>query len=221
MDESTKDKSPSNKGTNKTDSRTGWITLLIFFEVIVVVMLVGSWIPVRGKPLAKISYEMLANKPEMCATCHIMGTRYTSFRRSSHAEVAVCMDCHSDPGFIGEMEAHLDGVSYLYALVTGSRSGTIIKAEVSNESCLDCHPEYLEEKPLQAIHIKAGGKCSDCHDNLMIHRSNLIPSLAVTQARNCNECHEQNDLRYRQYTEKFVSDPVLGREEVNILRPPK
>src|SRR5918994_7087221 len=74
-------------------------------------------------------------RPDFCASCHLMQTRYVSWKRSPHYAAATCIQCHSEPGLIGEVKAHLNGTRYLWVILTGDKSGTILRAAVSSATC--------------------------------------------------------------------------------------
>jgi len=152
-------------------------------EVVLLTALLSSFIPVRGKSLGTAVYELVADRPEFCATCHLMGTRYMSFRRSSHVKAAACMDCHSEPGLLGSTRAHLAGGRYLYAAVTGSRNATTLQAEVSNVACSMCHPSYSgsSERVPHCAHVDQEEKCADCHGREMAH--SLARRMSIAGAR--------------------------------------
>jgi len=144
---------------------------------IVVLLLVPlQWLPLNGKPLVAIEYEFLTHLPEFCVNCHLMQTRYVSWRRSSHANAASCIDCHSEPGFRGQIKANITGARYPYALVTGDRSGSVIEANVSSSACLKCHASSeLTLEVHGASPGKTGDECTACHDHRMVHPLSMSP----------------------------------------------
>jgi hypothetical protein len=60
--------------------------------------------------------------PSFCNSCHVMNTRFVSWQRSPHGDVATCLECHSEPGWWGELKAHVNGARYLYVMVTGEKT---------------------------------------------------------------------------------------------------
>lgn len=44
----------------------------------------------------------LTNEPSACANCHIMSEHYDAWRKSSHAAIAVCNDCHTPHDPVGK-----------------------------------------------------------------------------------------------------------------------
>jgi len=120
--------------------------------------------------LALMTWAALAytGQPGFCATCHLMQTRYVSWARSDHSRAAACMDCHAEPGALGEIKAHLNGARYLWVLATG-RPQVILRAEVPQGTCAKCHP--IEDLPTEAegvrlahrAHFGADVRCEECH----------------------------------------------------------
>ena len=45
-------------------------------------------------------YSYLTDDAAACANCHVMRDHFNAWTRSSHANVAVCNDCHTPPGTI-------------------------------------------------------------------------------------------------------------------------
>jgi nitrate/TMAO reductase-like tetraheme cytochrome c subunit len=133
--------------------------------------------------------------PDFCNSCHVMNTRFVSWQRSPHMAAATCIACHSEPGWWGEMKAHLNGARYLVVMLTGEMSGPLIRAEVGDVSCLHCHPpEQLPEtvrnhRILHAKHMGMGLHCGDCHAGLVhgtLYGGQARPAMAL-----CVECHAQ------------------------------
>ena len=142
-----------------------------------------------------------ASLPSFCNSCHIMQTRYVSWKRSSHGDRVKCITCHSEPGLWGEMKAHIEGTRYIYALVTGERSGPILKAKVGNPTCLQCHAEraraardrVARRRGDHAAHVRADVSCGACHGSL-VHGSLSGRDPLPPQAR-CASCHKPLDPR--------------------------
>ena len=150
--------------------------------------------------LAAISYT---STPRFCSSCHIMETRHISWKNSDHADSTNCLSCHSEPGTLGEIKAHLAGSRYLYAFVRGEVSGPILMAEVPNMNCFKCHEaETLKEDPApgeihatyHAIHIEKELMCVECHGGLA--HATMVPVRARSAMSLCQRCHkrEQGEL---------------------------
>jgi nitrate/TMAO reductase-like tetraheme cytochrome c subunit len=131
--------------------------------------------------------------PTFCNSCHVMNTRFVSWQRSAHGDVATCIECHSEPGWWGELKAHINGARYLYVMVTGEKTGPLIRAEVSDASCLRCH--HLDQLPdvvrqhrvLHAKHMGLGLSCVDCHAGLV--HGNLYGGHTQPVMDRCVGCH--------------------------------
>lgn len=142
-----------------------------------------------------------ASLPSFCNSCHIMQTRYVSWKRSSHGDRVKCITCHSEPGLWGEMKAHIEGTRYIYALVTGERSGPVLKAQVGNPTCLQCHSESSLASRDQvgrpsvnhAPHVRADVSCGACHGSL-VHGS-LSGRDPIPPKDRCVNCHKPPDRR--------------------------
>lgn len=132
-------------------------------------------------------------RPDFCGSCHLMQTRYVSWKRSPHHSAATCIQCHSEPGRFGEIKAHLDGTRYLWVMLTGEKSGAILRADVSSETCGQCHavawlPEATATLRIgHRLHLGLGIQCSECHAGL-VHGS-LYGHQARPDVATCFRCH--------------------------------
>lgn len=137
------------------------------------------------------------SSPSFCGTCHVMSTRFTSWERSSHAGRADCLDCHSEAGPLGEVKAHLNGLRYLSVMLTGEKTGTIIRASVPAEVCGECHPvETLSERTRfhpskHRLHRQEDITCTDCHGNLV--HGTLRGSASRPPMETCFSCHQSQE----------------------------
>lgn len=138
-----------------------------------------------------------SSTPQFCSMCHIMETRYVSWQNSDHADVTDCLSCHSEPGTLGEIKAHLAGSRYLYAYIRGEVSRPILLADVPNQNCFKCHEkERLKEEPVpteihatyHAIHIEKGLSCVECHGGLA--HATMLPVRARSAMSLCQQCHK-------------------------------
>lgn len=135
------------------------------------------------------------SQPSFCNSCHQMETRYVSWQRSAHADVTSCLDCHSEPGFVGEITAHLNGARYLYTVLTTEESGWVIHGDVRTKPCLECHepgnlprqigPHLIEHQ----AHVGRDIACLDCHSGLV--HGTLQGRPAQAPLERCATCHSQ------------------------------
>ncbi|HEX2871956.1 MAG TPA: cytochrome c nitrite reductase small subunit [Polyangiaceae bacterium] len=105
--------------------------------------------------------------PKACVNCHIMKPQYDAWQKSSHHDVAVCIDCHLPEAFIPK---------YLAKAENGWRHGEkfttqlfvepiVVQAkgrEILQANCMRCHGELAHQ-------IAAGATaqeqlpCTHCH----------------------------------------------------------
>jgi hypothetical protein len=135
--------------------------------------------------------------PSFCTSCHVMAPKAMAWGASRHAQIG-CLDCHAEPGMVGNLKSHLAGVKQAYLFVTGQYI-TPIKGEVKNELCLKCHPQIANTNAVGDIvmvhgrHMSKGVNCTDCHARLT-HQDPT--SLAVNPAeQDCLFCHQQKDVQ--------------------------
>jgi hypothetical protein len=133
------------------------------------------------------------SRPEFCASCHIMQTRYVSWARSVHAPVTNCLSCHAEPGVVGEIVAHLNGARYLYVQALGGPETVILRGEVADGTCAKCHPPgTLPQVAPNGVriaheaHVRVGLRCHDCH--VGFHDS-LQEGVLESGFERCGECH--------------------------------
>ncbi|MCI0484535.1 MAG: NapC/NirT family cytochrome c [candidate division NC10 bacterium] len=180
--------------------RIFWLTL----SLILVVIGIGAF-----AAWGVVSYTA---SPSFCASCHLMQTRYVSWQRSPHWGKATCIQCHSEPGIWGELKAHLNGTRYLYVMLTGEKSGPILRAAVESATCAHCHPaESLPEATrAQQIrhraHLALGIECTACHAGLV--HGTLYGHQAKPAREACVACHAKES-------------PVLGAIGASAFRPPQ
>ena len=150
--------------------------------------------------MATITYT---STPRFCSSCHIMKTRYVSWKYSDHADYTNCLSCHAEPGLTGELKAHLAGSRYVYSFLRGEVSRTILMAEVPNDNCFKCHEEaQLKEKPgageshdtYHKIHIAKELHCVECHGGLA--HATMLPVKARSAMTLCQRCHQRGTAAF-------------------------
>lgn len=171
-------------------TRRAWLRLAGW---LVVGTCIAHWIPVGGVPLARLQYEIWSDDPRFCARCHPMQTRFVSWRRSAHGAVADCMSCHAEPGAIGWLVAHLQGSRYVWAMLIGDRSRSVLSARVSDSSCLRCHSGIADRTDdTHARHRSVRTECTECHTSTVFHSPRLRTPPAVDHTA-CTRCHSWSD----------------------------
>jgi nitrate/TMAO reductase-like tetraheme cytochrome c subunit len=151
-----------------------------------------TWTLVVGAlTLVAASTLVVTGRPQFCRSCHLMETRYVAWERSVHADKATCLDCHASPGFVGEVQAHLNGARYLVALATG-RPQVILRAEIPQGTCVECHrPGELSTTsdgvPIAHIaHFEADVRCQECHNGF---HDDLGGGELKADLSTCDNCH--------------------------------
>jgi cytochrome c nitrite reductase small subunit len=133
------------------------------------------------------AWSYLSDEPETCINCHIMSPQYTTWRHSSHREVATCNDCHvpQDNIFRTYYFKGVDGMRHSAIFTTRGYKQTIKMLNPGNnvvqENCIRCHGHLTEmlEANITFNQAKSGkGKaCWDCHRDVPHGR---VKSLSVT-----------------------------------------
>jgi len=137
---------------------------------------------------------------DFCAyKCHQMETRAAIWEKSTHKDIK-CIECHSEPGIIGEFKAHLDGLNYLKSFVKGKTDHLTIFATRRNparlKACIHCHPadELQEESETirigHNVHIvKSDYLCTDCHQDMIHGTHSFKVDMSIPKEKNCISCH--------------------------------
>jgi len=137
---------------------------------------------------------------QFCAyKCHQMTTRGATWRLSSHKNVK-CITCHSEPGVIGELKAHIDGLHYLVSFLKNTSTHSTIFATKGNaarlKSCLSCHPVKSLKDETEAIRMAhkkhlVGSTllCTDCHKNPIHGTLGFEKEMIRPQEKTCLACH--------------------------------
>jgi cytochrome c nitrite reductase small subunit len=113
-------------------------------------------------------FSYLSSDPKACVNCHIMRSQYDSWQKSSHHDVAVCVDCHLPHDFVRK---------YLAKAENGYRHSKEFTAQTFHEP----------------ITIQATGRkilqqnCVACHD-AMVHEIANAPRGELDSLR-CVHCH--------------------------------
>ncbi|MFA5867390.1 MAG: cytochrome c3 family protein [Actinomycetota bacterium] len=153
--------------------------------------------------LMVVSFVAL-EQPVTCGICHDEKTIVDSWRTTPMGKKnVICMDCHSDSGFLARVGTHIRGAAYLIA---GERTK---KADVPTERCLMCHFAYktASEQETAAKHynyyMKPGTTCQDCHlqmAHVVLDKKSLPKTVADGWAGVdvCKKCHERTFMRWEE-----------------------
>ncbi|MDX9941979.1 MAG: cytochrome c nitrite reductase small subunit [Bacteroidales bacterium] len=116
----------------------------------------------------------LSDEPETCINCHVMYPQYASWSKSSHAQAALCVDCHvpQDNFFRKYYFKGSDGMRHS-TWFTFRWEPQVIQIKhagvgVVQENCIRCHQDMIEMTQLVEVTSKAakegnGKLCWDCH----------------------------------------------------------
>jgi nitrate/TMAO reductase-like tetraheme cytochrome c subunit len=149
-----------------------------------------------------------SKQSSFCASCKIMQTRYVGWERSTHARSihakADCINCHSEPGIIGEFKAHLNGARYVFARVTRGEGGAILRGRVYTKSCAECHKivDIRSRNPghevNHAAHLDHNVQCFQCHQD--IAHGTLLGEPTIKPMQTCASCHRQQQYQMSRCT---------------------
>lgn len=113
-----------------------------------------------------------SNRPEACASCHIMRDHLDSWQKSSHHTRATCNDCHTPHALIPKLITKTDNGwrhSVAFTLQTSHDPVRITPRNFRRveRNCLDCHREIVSEI-LNAGDARHGQglSCIHCHEDV-------------------------------------------------------
>lgn len=142
----------------------------------------GKWIAGGGVlfVIFTIVSVEVTSQSWFCNSCHIMGPYYSSWKHSSHKNVA-CIQCHIEPGATGFVKAKLNGLGQVVDDVL-NRTSNKPSASVNQVSCTrsGCHSvetlsqkklvldrfKFDHSKHLGQQHLGVGITCSTCHSHV-------------------------------------------------------
>ncbi|HTY22708.1 MAG TPA: NapC/NirT family cytochrome c [Desulfomonilaceae bacterium] len=144
-----------------------------------------------------------SKQSSFCASCKVMQTRYAAWERSTHARSvhakADCINCHSEPGIIGEFKAHFNGARYVFERVTETHQGAILGAKVYSKSCEECHKvgevrtKNAGHEVNHGAHLAHNLECVQCHRD--IAHGTLLGEPTVHTMQTCASCHRQQQYQ--------------------------
>jgi len=118
------------------------------------------------------AWSYLSDEPAVCLNCHVMGSQYQAWDRSSHAAWATCNDCHVPQDNLIRRYGFkaVDGL-YHAAVFTAGAEPQVIRArqatkEVVMDNCVRCHTPLVTEFAKMGYEqvLKGEAKaCWDCH----------------------------------------------------------
>ncbi len=112
----------------------------------------------------------LTNDPAACANCHVMNEQYSAWMKGSHANAAVCNDCHTPSGLLPKYWTKAqNGFFHSLAFTTGWFPDNIQihgrNLEIARDSCMKCHAELTERMQATRGH-REKINCIQCHNQV-------------------------------------------------------
>jgi hypothetical protein len=159
-------------------------------------------------------------------TCHQMKTRAYIWQKSSHNDVK-CITCHSEPGFIVEFKAHIDGLAYLKSFVKGKTTHLTVYAEGGNaarlKACIHCHPAEELSNETEAIRINHEAHiireellCTDCHKDMAHGTHSFEVKMEQPKEGSCISCHMRQGTR-TDCQSCHIKKVIRGQRQVYVL----
>lgn len=131
----------------------------------VVVILAISLVLIRG--------FQYAHDPDFCGGCHLIEPFYKSWKEASHSAYgALCTDCHYGSGLAGYLKGEVYAFVMFSKYALGRYDLPTSARLLTNENCLECHPEILDREIAVAgglifyhrEHVEVKGvECRHCH----------------------------------------------------------
>jgi nitrate/TMAO reductase-like tetraheme cytochrome c subunit len=113
----------------------------------------------------------VTGEASFCGSCHEMQPEVNGWRAGTHKDVS-CFACHSDPGVIGYLKAHVgDGLRDVWVHFTQRPETIVVKGQIIPQSrCLACHGDKAQGKapafptPQTVFdHPDRTSYCPECH----------------------------------------------------------
>lgn len=110
----------------------------------------------------------LSTDPKACVNCHIMTPQYDSWQKSSHHNVATCVDCHLPHTFILKYIAKAEnGYHHSLAFTTQNFQEPIMikrkNSGILQRNCVECHQDLVFEMMRPSIKNPDAVSCVHCH----------------------------------------------------------
>lgn len=139
--------------------------LFLLAALIGIVAGVGTFTLVYAHGLSYMSSD-----PKACVNCHIMQPQYEGWLKSSHHNVAGCVDCHLPHNFVGKWLAKAENGWHHSVGFTLQNFHEPIQIKGKNsrilqDNCLACHREVVHEA-LTATGRSDEVQCVHCHQTV-------------------------------------------------------
>jgi nitrate/TMAO reductase-like tetraheme cytochrome c subunit len=173
--------------------------LIGFTWLLVVIAVLGLFLAAGGFIFAASN----ETHDPFCASCHTQ-PESTFFQRSTDAQAVDlasyhttqktrCIDCHSEPGIIGRMQAELLGAHNALAWYTNTAVQPAKQTvPIRDANCLKCHQEVTQQgyTPKLPVTIGGGGREGGGEAGPNHWHVNLARwQAAVPDAGTCTSCH--------------------------------
>ena len=114
-------------------------------------------------------HSYLVDDPRSCANCHVMDDHFTSWLKSSHADVATCNDCHLPHHPVGKWVVKADNGFFHSLAFTLENFPEPIRIKPRNQrvtqgTCVYCHGEVVAQ--MLASHGAEPVLCVRCHGDV-------------------------------------------------------
>ncbi len=127
---------------------------------------IGGFTFIYAEGLSYVSTE-----PKVCANCHIMQAQLDSWQKSSHKNVAGCVDCHLPHTFVAKYLAKAEnGYSHSKEFTFQNFHEPIMAKEKSiqilQDNCLNCHGALVNDMVMGATTAPDAVRCIKCHSGV-------------------------------------------------------
>jgi cytochrome c nitrite reductase small subunit len=152
---------------------------------------VATWIlAVLILGVAFVAVNAYTTRSEFCGSCHsAMGEYMRTWSASSHHDLAQCLECHSDPGWVGYYHSKVEGAKNALSFFFGVRK-TEKSPPPGPAACLreGCHTNaelaaQTSHAPFAHVTHMKSLQCVDCHPGVGHEPA------ATDHPRACTECH--------------------------------
>jgi len=147
------------------------VVRFLALAAVVVAMVLGIHLMQESKALSYLSSD-----PIECINCHVMESYYASWKNSSHAERATCVDCHlpADNYVDKYVSKARDGWNHTVAFTLNTYGKRMQISDDGSrrvqENCIRCHTSQARTivKGSEGHYATGSGnlgdrKCWDCH----------------------------------------------------------
>lgn len=116
-------------------------------------------------------WSYFSTDPRACVNCHIMRPQYRGWAKSSHADVAVCNDCHLPDGFLSKWVAKAEnGFNHSWAFTFQDFHEPIQMTpknrRILRANCVGCHEQLLHPVLAGPSGDADALRCVRCHDDV-------------------------------------------------------